>query len=324
MAEALDARRMIAVADVQAEAGYDVPQLRAMNVRALLASPIHSKERAFGVLLLYWCNDVHEATEDELALMGALSAQAGLALENARLLDETQAQAEALREKNSELDSFVYTVSHDLKAPLVTIQGMVDLVIADHGTGLDEDGRHYLGRIDANTKQMERLLLDLLALSRIGRAARPAEQVALADVVDDVLAELSEPVRTQSIKVTVGDLPAVWAVRTEMEQVVRNLLTNAVKYMGDTETPAIEVAAVTRGASVEIAVRDSGIGIDPAYHEKVFEIFQRLKQVSADGTGVGLAIVKKIVERAGGRIWVESAAGEGSTFRFTWPTGAWR
>jgi len=171
---------------------------------------------------------------------------------------------------------------------------------------------------------MERLLLDLLALSRIGRAARPPEDVVLADLVDDVLAELGEPLRTRGIKVTVGDLPKVWAVRVEMEQVVRNLLTNAVKYMGDTETPAIEVSAVTRGATVEIAVRDSGIGIDPAYHERIFEIFQRLKQIPADGTGVGLAIVKKIVERAGGRIWIESAAGEGSTFRFTWPTEARR
>jgi signal transduction histidine kinase len=322
--EAVRARRLIAVADVQADAGFDVALIRSMKVRSLLASPIHSKERSFGVLLLYWWNAVHETSEEELALMAALSGQAALALENGRLLDETQAQATALREKNAELDSFVYTVSHDLKAPLVTIQGMVDLVMAEHAEGLDPDGRHYLGRIDANTRQMERLLLDLLALSRIGREARPPEDIALAEVVDDVLAELGEPLRSRGIKVTVGDLPAVRAVRVELEQVIRNLVTNAVKYMGDTPTPAIEVGAMGRGGTVEVWVRDTGIGIDRAYHERIFEIFQRLKQVSADGTGVGLAIVKKIVERAGGRVWVESAPGEGSTFRFTWPAGPWR
>ena len=322
--EAVQGHRMISVADVQADPRFDVPAFRPMKFRSLLASPIHSKERSFGVLLLSWWTSAHETTEEELALMGALSAQAGLALENGRLLDETQAQAAALREKNAELDSFVYTVSHDLRAPLVTIQGMVDLVIADHAGGLDDDGRHYLGRIDANTRHMERLLLDLLALSRIGRDERAPESMALAEVVDDVLAELSEPLRARGIKVTVDDLPTVSAVRVELEQVFRNLITNAVKYMGDTPTPAIEIGAAARGASVEVWVRDSGIGIDAAYHDRVFDIFHRLKQISADGTGVGLAIVKKIVERAGGRIWVESAAGEGSTFRFTWPAGAWR
>jgi signal transduction histidine kinase len=148
--------------------------------------------------------------------------------------------------------------------------------------------------------------------------------VALADVVDDVLAELTESLRTRGIKVTVADLPTVPAVRVELEQVLRNLLSNAVKYMGDTPAPAIEIGATARGTTVEVWVRDTGIGIDAAYHDRVFEIFQRLKQISADGTGVGLAIVKKIVERAGGRIWVESTQGEGATFRFTWPAGPWR
>ena len=110
-------------------------------------------------------------------------------------------------------------------------------------------------------------------------------------------------------------------ITAEAEQVMRNLLTNAIKYMGDGPSPTIEIGSTARGAEVEVWVRDTGIGIDPAYHEKVFEIFQRLKEVEAEGSGVGLPIVKKIVQAAGGRIWVESARGRGSTFRFTWPTG---
>jgi signal transduction histidine kinase len=166
---------------------------------------------------------------------------------------------------------------------------------------------------------MERLLLDLLALSRVGREAVTPEEIDPARVVDDILAELAEPIRAAGITVTVGALPIVWATRVQVEQVLRNLLTNAVKYMGDAAAPAIEIGAVERGDALECWVRDTGIGIDPVYHEKIFEIFQRLNEIEAEGTGVGLPIVKKIVEAAGGRIWVESAPGQGSTFRFTWP-----
>jgi signal transduction histidine kinase len=247
--------------------------------------------------------------------------QAGLADENARLLEEARAAATALRDKNAELDAFVHTVSHDLRAPLVTIQGMAELLVADHAERLDEDGRHYLRRVQANTNRMERLLLDLLALSIIGREDRPPEDVPLADVVRDVLAELDEQVRARGIAVLVSELPTVRTIRVQMEQVVRNLLTNAVKYMGDTSSPTIEIGALRRDGHVECWVRDNGIGIDPRYQDDVFKLFHRLKDVEAEGTGVGLAIVKKIVEAAGGRLWVESAPGEGSTFRFTWPAG---
>ena len=123
----------------------------------------------------------------------------------------------------------------------------------------------------------------------------------------------------RKIRVSVGALPTVWGVRTHVEQVVGNLVANAVKYLGDVAEPTIEVEAETQDGMVTCLVRDNGIGIDPAYHAKVFEIFQRLGDVTAEGTGVGLAIVRKIVEGAGGRVWVESAKGAGATFRFTWP-----
>jgi signal transduction histidine kinase len=169
---------------------------------------------------------------------------------------------------------------------------------------------------------MERLIQDLLALSRVGREARRAEVVSLAEVVDEVLQEWSGPLRARGIKVTVGDLGTVRAIRSQVEQVLGNLIGNAVKYMGDGAAPAIEVGSAERENALEVWVRDNGIGIDPAYHEKVFEVFQRLREIEAEGTGVGLAIVRKIVEAAGGRIWVESAKGQGATFRFTWPREA--
>jgi GAF domain-containing protein len=319
--EARQTRETLFVADLQSDPRFSHSVIKTVGVRSLLASPVFLQDRLFGDVLLYWFDEGHVAGESDQALLGAICAQAALALENARLLAETRSQAGALREKNAELDSFVYTVSHDLKAPLVTIQGMSSLVLEDYAEKLDEDGKHYLHRIAANTQTMERLILDLLALSRIGREAHAPEEVPLGALVGEVLEDLGEPLRAAGITVTVGALPSVWAVRVQMEQVVRNLLTNALKYMGDAPAPAIEIGAVARGAEVEIWVKDTGIGIDPQYHDKVFEIFQRLKDVEAEGSGVGLPIVKKIVHGAGGRIWVESAKGQGSTFRFTWPAG---
>ncbi len=160
---------------------------------------------------------------------------------------------------------------------------------------------------------------DVLKLSRSGRSERLPDTVVLDDVVDVVLLELAEPLRARGVTVTRGDLGTVHAVRTEMDQIFSNLIGNAVKYMGDTAAPAVEIGRVDRGEWVEFFVRDNGIGIDPAYHTKIFETFQRLQDIEAEGTGVGLAIVKKIVHVAGGRLWVESAVGQGSTFFFTWP-----
>jgi signal transduction histidine kinase len=166
---------------------------------------------------------------------------------------------------------------------------------------------------------MERLIGDLLALSRVGREGRPPEPVAVNEVVDEVVLGLGERMRERGVKLVCGDLGTVVAVRTQMFQIWSNLLSNAVKYLGETAEPVVEISCVDRGAFVEFAVRDSGIGIDPAYHAQVFEMFQRLKEVEAEGTGVGLPIVKKIVEAAGGRVWVDSAKGQGATFFFTWP-----
>ncbi len=261
----------------------------------------------------------------EVELLQAVGNVIGVALENARLFEdsnrlvkELKGLTELLGTKNKELDTFVYTVSHDLKAPLVTLQGMADLLLSEYEGKLDEQGRHYLDRLKANAQQMEQLVLDLLALSRVGKEGHSPEEVSLDQVVEDLLLEWGETIRVRGIRVVHHGLPTLWGVRTHIEQVMTNLLGNAVKYLGDSAAPVIEIGAKDGGEMVECTVRDNGIGIDPAYHEKIFEIFQRLKETEAEGTGVGLAIVKKIIEGAGGRTWVESAKGQGSTFHFTW------
>jgi len=241
------------------------------------------------------------------------------AADNAQLVTTLQQALRALEAKNAELDSFVYSVSHDLKAPLVTLQGMSSLLLEDYGTQLDGDGRYYIERLQANTQHMERLITDLLALSRVGREARTPEMLSLDAILDDCLMEQAELIRERGAAVRCGELGMVWAIRTQMSQILSNLLNNALKYLGDTPGPRIEIGSIEHETFLECYVRDNGIGIDPAYHTKIFEVFQRLKDVEAEGSGVGLAIVKKIVEAAGGRIWVESATGQGATFHFTWP-----
>jgi signal transduction histidine kinase len=238
-------------------------------------------------------------------------------------LEEARNQAESanrrLEAKNAELDSFVYSVSHDLKTPLVTVDGFAGMLAEDYGDRLGDQGREYLGRLRACAQQMGHLIQDLLALSRIGRESRPPEAVPLDELVSTFRSEAGPLLGSRGIEVVVRETGVLWGVRSQIEQVTRNLLSNAAKYIGATPRPLVEVGMLERGAFVECYVRDNGIGIDARYHEKVFEIFHRLQDVEAEGTGVGLAIAKKIVESVGGRIWVESEVGQGSTFRFTWP-----
>ena len=242
-----------------------------------------------------------------------------MARDNERLLVEMRAQARVLEARNAELDAFAYTASHDLKAPLVSIEGMADVLHEQGADALDRAERQVVQRIAANVQRMKRLIADLLAFSRVGREAHDLTAIPLLAVVDAVIDEFAVAVRERGITVTRPAPATVWGTQTHVEQVFRNLIDNAVRAVRDTTVPVIEIFAVDHGATVECAVRDNGTGIDPADHARMFEMFLRLDD-RIEGTGVGLALVKKIVELNGGRVWVESAKGRGATFSFTWPT----
>jgi len=200
---------------------------------------------------------------------------------------------------------------------------MCGMLMEDQAERLDDDGRRVLKRVEANATHMAQLISDLLALSRIGRDARTPEAVSIQDVVEAVIERQSGAIRERGVEIVCAADVTVWGVRVHIEQVFANLVSNAVKYLGSTPSPRVEIRAEEDGGRfVEFSVRDNGIGVDPAYHTRVFELFQRLRDVEAEGTGVGLALVKKIIETVGGRIWVESTPGEGATFRFTWPASA--
>lgn len=229
-------------------------------------------------------------------------------------LESTQ---EELERSNAELERFAFVAAHDLQAPVSAMQSFTDMLERHVGDALDEKGLHYLNRIRAGGQRMSNLIQDLLVYSRVGRRGAELAEVALGGVVQDALTTLEESVRAGAALVEVGDLPIVRGYRSELQRLFENLIGNAIKYRGDA-APRIAVTAEQQGGQLVVSVRDNGIGIEEQYQDRVFKIFERLHGGSKySGTGVGLAIVCKVVEHHGGRIWLESESGVGSVFRFT-------
>lgn len=222
-----------------------------------------------------------------------------------------------LREKNEELQSFTYTVSHDLKAPLVTISGFMGYLEQDARKGDIERLNKDIQRINEAVVKMQRLINELLELSRIGRLMNPPEDVSFGEIVREALELVDGPLKARQVKVEVeADLPSVCGDRERLVEVVQNLVDNSVKFMGDQAHPLVEIG-MDRSRERTFFVRDNGIGIEPEQQERVFGLFNKL-DAQTEGTGIGLALVKRIIEVHGGKIWVESeGTGKGSTFYFT-------
>jgi light-regulated signal transduction histidine kinase (bacteriophytochrome) len=228
-----------------------------------------------------------------------------------------ESQTELAR-SNAELERFAYVASHDLREPLRTITGFLGLVSRRHGWRLDDEGREFVDLAVAGAKRMDSLIAELLEYSRTGRSETAAEPTDLQSAWGVAVRNLSAAMAETGAEVTSGPLPVVLADRGEMVQVLQNLLGNAIKYGGD--APHIHAEAVRRGDEWEVSVRDDGPGIDQRHHDRIFVLLQRLhRHDEVEGTGMGLAICKKIVEAHGGRIWVESEPGDGARFTFALP-----
>jgi len=285
-------------------------------------------------------------TDDEAIVLSAYAEQVAIAIEQARLLaaeeertamlertnlilrDEiTERQrVEAERERllaeqearNAEMERFTYTVSHDLKSPLITIRGFLGLLEQDAIRGNVECMQTDIAYIHTAAATMQRLLDELLELSRIGRVVHPLTEIPLSALAHEAVTLVAGQIAARGVQVHIApDLPVVVGDRPRLLEVLQNLVDNAVKFMGTQPTPQIEIGCRPEEKKTVYYVQDNGVGIDPQYHEKVFGLFERLEPES-DGTGIGLALVKRIIEVHGGRIWVESAGqGCGSTFCFT-------
>lgn len=224
-----------------------------------------------------------------------------------------------LMRKNEEIQQFVYTVSHDLKSPLVTCKGFVGVAREDLKDGLLEDVESSLARIEHATDRMSQLIKDLLQLSRIGTIRNEPEEIDVDQLVRSAISDLSARIDEVKAAVSVRNgLPRVVADRVRLAQVFENLLTNAVKYGSRTDRPEITIEGCVDAGEILYCVRDNGPGIAPQFHERIFGLFERLES-DTDGTGVGLAAVARIMDAHGGRAWVESEVGQGAAFWLAFP-----
>jgi len=308
-----------------------VPEWAASGLHAFMGVPIIIGDKGLGVLSLYNRTPTKKFTQRDVSLIEALAQEVAIAIQNARLFealqkelikhqqtqDQLQITVTELEAKNAELERFTYSVSHDLKSPLVTIGGFLGFLEADIQKGEMQRIENTINRIREAARKMHRLLDELLELSRIGRLINPPSEVPFGDLVSEALELAHGQLTERQVQVKVeAELPNVNVDRVRMVEVLQNLIVNAIKFMGEENNPLIEIGVQTQNREPVFFVKDNGIGIAPEYHTKIFGLFDKL-DAKSDGTGIGLALVKRIVEVHGGTIWVESEIGKGTTFFFT-------
>ena len=257
---------------------------------------------------------------DEQAWIQQYASLVATGLERVRLVEQVTARTRELESANRELEAFSYTISHDLRAPLRAVNGFASILLEDYATAIPEEARGYLQRVKDNGEHMGHLVDDLLAFSRLGRQAVRTQTVRTREAVDRALAQLASETEGRQVEIVIGQLPDCNVDPLLLEQLFINLLSNAIKYSRKRENARIEVGTQP-GPDAEgpvFFVRDNGAGFDMQYADKLFGVFQRLhRSQDYEGTGVGLAIVHRIVERHGGRIWAEAKVDQGATFYFT-------
>ena len=301
-----------------------------LPVRSYLSVPVVSRSGAVLGGLFFGHSRTGIFTEEAEQIATGIAAQAAIALDNAALFDESRRAQNALlrsneelRRANDDLNQFAHSASHDLKEPLRIIAIYSQLLQRKLAPALDSEGLEYLQHILWGAGRMESLIKDLLEYTRASNPSdEPPPVVEAADSIEDALSNLSATIESAGAQVEYGEMPKVRIARIRLTQLFQNLIGNAIKYRRD-EPPRVIIAAKQDGSHWLFSVEDNGIGIEADYREQIFGIFKRLHTSDAySGTGIGLAICQRIVERAGGRIWVESTYGRGSTFFFTLPVTA--
>lgn len=223
---------------------------------------------------------------------------------------------------NKELEAFSYSVSHDLQAPLRAINGFAQAVVEDYSDKLDEEGQRYIKLIQKNSRFMGQLIQDLLAFSRLGRQQIGTTEIDMERLAKDVFEELKGEASNRVIEFKLGSLPKAWCDPTMAHQIFVNLLSNALKFTGHREKAVIEIGYLQKENEGYYYIKDNGAGFDMKYVDKLFGVFQRLHTYEEfEGTGIGLALVKRIVTKHGGRIWAEGNINEGACFYFTLSRG---
>ncbi|HEX6894059.1 MAG TPA: ATP-binding protein [Bryobacteraceae bacterium] len=311
----------------QSQQSDDVTALGSMELSALRKSgaefpveislsPLQTEE---GLLVTTAVRDVTQRKRAEDAIRVLNSTLEQRVAERTKELLQSN---EALRQSNDDLNQFAYAASHDLQEPLRMVSLYSQMLQRRYGSKLDREADEFISYIVGGAKRMEQLLRDLLAYSQTGSSSEgPIHPVDCGSAMEKVLLNLQASIVQNHAEVTWDPLPVVHAHEIKMVQLLQNLVGNAIKYRG-ADPPKIHIGAELRENDCMFSVQDNGIGIDPEYAQEVFRIFRRLHGQAYPGTGIGLAICQRIVERYGGRIWVESKLGEGSRFCFTFPLSA--
>jgi light-regulated signal transduction histidine kinase (bacteriophytochrome) len=295
----------------------------AAGLRGAFALPVRMGDKVLGAIEFFGREPRHpdkwllQITVSIGNLIGQLMArrQAEAAMREA--YQELEHKTKELTRSNEELQQFAYVASHDLQEPLRMISSYTQLLERRYGDRLDGDARDFMAYIVDGAARMKQLIEDLLAYSRVGTRGKEFQHVDSGASLDRALANLRASIESSGAKITRDALPEVLADGAQLSQIFQNLIGNAIKFRGD-EPPRIHVGAEARDTVWVFSVKDNGIGLDTQYADRIFMMFQRLhNKAEYPGTGIGLAIVKKIVERHGGRIWVESEPGKGASFGFT-------
>lgn len=326
-----------AIADVKEAYGELTPCLleflEPWQVKAKLIVPIVLSGKLWGLLIAHHCISTRQWTSFEIELLQQLSEQIGLALAQSQLLERETRQRLELARSNAELQEFAYVASHDLQEPLRKIQAFGDRLMVKYSEVLTDQGRDYLERMQNAAGRMQALINDLLTLSRVTTRAQPFVLTNLTQVVQEVLCDLEVRIQQTGGCIEVGELPTLEADPLQMRQLLQNLIGNALKFHRDEEPPVIKIYSQllaeqewrptkgrNSGLACQILVEDNGIGFDEKYKDRIFSAFQRLHgRCDYEGTGMGLAICRKIVERHHGSISTRSLPEQGSTFIVTLP-----
>jgi len=315
----LQSEKPIVVEDLESETRFSGPELlTSHDVSSGISTIIGTADDPWGILGTH-DTDPRSITAEDVAFVQTVANVLAAAVERRNYQDELEELVDELRESNERLEQFAYVASHDLQEPLRMVTNYLRLVEDRYGDELDEDGTDFIEYAVDGAERMRRMINGLLTYSRVDTRGDPLEPVDTEAVVDDVLTGLQVEIEDSDAEVEVGSLPTVSADRNQLEQVFQNLVSNALKYT-EGGSPRVEIDAEKRGGEWAFRVADDGIGIDPEWQDRIFEVFERLhSREEYDGTGIGLSVCQKIVERHGGDMWVESEPGDGSTFWFTIP-----
>lgn len=311
--------------DIHADSRCTLMACKNAGMKSFAALPFLSGERVLGVLGLAWTTA--QDLEAQAGFLETIVGEIAIGLHNALLYRDLQRHSreldrrvrlrtEQLQEANKELEAFAYSISHDLRAPLRAVSGFAQIIARRHREALNEEGQHYVDNIVLAAERMGCLIDDLLAYSRLGRQSLKLKPQDLGKVMSQAIDNLVDRVAATGATINLPEeWPVVFGDQTLLQQIFTNLLDNALTYHRPEAAPDLRVTWTMGDGQVVLSVADNGIGISPEYQEKIFKVFQRLhSDEEYPGTGIGLAIVKKATEMLGGRVWVESVKGQGSTF----------